>query len=267
MIQLSCLLGIWLSVGAFLPPSMSPTQNGHAHNDYLHERPLLDALELGYGSIEVDVHLFKDELVVSHYSLGLKKKPFIQDLYFEPLRLWMSLYASEYLPPNPPLEIMIDFKTDGEAAYMRLEELVNAYPGLFEVFEAEKPNVAPVRLVISGNRPVELILNDPNRIAVLDGRIPDLGKGISSALMPRISTSYKSELSWAGKGEMPVSEQARFNELMELAKAEGKEFRFWAAPETLEWWSHCAHYENALVNIDDLEGFAQFCEKSEENEK
>lgn len=259
MIQLSCFLGLWLSFGAVLPPSLSPAHNGHAHNDYLQERPLLNALELGYGSIEVDVHLFKDELVVSHYSLGLKKKPSIEELYFEPLRLWMSLYALNYLPPNPPLEIMVDFKSEGLASYLKLKALVEAFPGLFERYIAGERQAGPVRLVISGNRPVDVILSDEDRIAVLDGRIADLGKGISSDLMPRVSSSYNSVLSWNGRGEIPDADFEKFTDLMEEAKKEGKAFRFWAAPETNAWWELCAAHENALVNIDKLRDFVEFC--------
>ena len=39
---------------------------GHAHNDYENENPLRDALENGFISVEVDVHLADDNLYVSH---------------------------------------------------------------------------------------------------------------------------------------------------------------------------------------------------------
>ena len=38
----------------------------HAHNDYMHERPLFDALENGFRSIEADVFAQGDSLYVAH---------------------------------------------------------------------------------------------------------------------------------------------------------------------------------------------------------
>jgi hypothetical protein len=39
---------------------------GHAHNDYLHDRPLLDALDAGFSSVEADIFLVDDQLLVAH---------------------------------------------------------------------------------------------------------------------------------------------------------------------------------------------------------
>ena len=36
--------------------------HGHAHNDYKQQHPLIDALNLGYGSVEVDVFSHKGSL-------------------------------------------------------------------------------------------------------------------------------------------------------------------------------------------------------------
>jgi hypothetical protein len=35
----------------------APLRHAHAHNDYQHKRPLLDALDQGFGSVESDVFL------------------------------------------------------------------------------------------------------------------------------------------------------------------------------------------------------------------
>ena len=39
------------------PSSPTPLPRAHAHNDYEHPRPLLDALSHGFCSVEADVHL------------------------------------------------------------------------------------------------------------------------------------------------------------------------------------------------------------------
>ena len=38
----------------------------HAHNDYLHKRPLLDALAQGFCSVEADIFLVDGALLVAH---------------------------------------------------------------------------------------------------------------------------------------------------------------------------------------------------------
>src|SRR5712692_10174041 len=48
------------------PPRIVPLKHAHAHNDYEHKRPLLDALDHGFCSVEADVFLDGDALLVGH---------------------------------------------------------------------------------------------------------------------------------------------------------------------------------------------------------
>ena len=45
-----------------------PLERAHAHNDYEHARPLLDALAHGFCSVEADVHLIERQLLVAFLS-------------------------------------------------------------------------------------------------------------------------------------------------------------------------------------------------------
>ncbi|HOK78354.1 MAG TPA: hypothetical protein PLW35_11615, partial [Verrucomicrobiota bacterium] len=58
----------------------------HAHNDYEHARPLLDALECGFCSFEADVHLVDGELLVAHDRIRTRPERTLTALYLEPLR-------------------------------------------------------------------------------------------------------------------------------------------------------------------------------------
>jgi hypothetical protein len=42
---------------------VSALEHAHAHNDYLHQRPLLDALDHGFCSVEADIFLVDGELL------------------------------------------------------------------------------------------------------------------------------------------------------------------------------------------------------------
>ena len=48
----------------------TPLANAHAHNDYEHERPLLDALDQGFTSIEADVFLVEGQVAGGSQLLG-----------------------------------------------------------------------------------------------------------------------------------------------------------------------------------------------------
>ena len=64
-----------------------PIPYGHSHNDYTRKRPLWDALENGFTSIEVDVFLASDgSLRVSHIPFALKLKPTLDELYLKPIK-------------------------------------------------------------------------------------------------------------------------------------------------------------------------------------
>ena len=45
--------------------TLSAPYLAHAHNDYMHERPLFDALDNGFRSIEADVFAIGDSLHVA----------------------------------------------------------------------------------------------------------------------------------------------------------------------------------------------------------
>src|SRR5262245_53253868 len=62
-----------------------PLENAHAHNDYWHERPLFDALDRGFASVEVDVFLVDGQLLVGHESAELKPDRTLESLYLKPL--------------------------------------------------------------------------------------------------------------------------------------------------------------------------------------
>src|SRR6266478_168041 len=66
------------------PPPVRPMTVAHSHNDYEQRRPLLDALALGYRSVEADILLRDGELWVSH-----KGRSFVgtlRELYLDPLQ-------------------------------------------------------------------------------------------------------------------------------------------------------------------------------------
>ena len=76
MIRTTCVVALLLiAQSSPAPRGVVPLLQAHAHNDYLHDRPLLDALDQGFASVEADVFLVGDKLCVAHEADKIAPKP------------------------------------------------------------------------------------------------------------------------------------------------------------------------------------------------
>ena len=64
----------------------APLVRAHSHNDYEHARPLFEALDQGFCSVEADVWLVDGKLLVGHDRVDLKPERTLEALYLGPLR-------------------------------------------------------------------------------------------------------------------------------------------------------------------------------------
>src|SRR5437763_16102083 len=93
-------------------PAVVPLKNAHAHNDYEHPHPLLDALDHGFCSVEADVYLVADELQVGHTRRDLRPGRNLEKLYLAPLRERVRANGDRVYPGGPTVYLLIDVKTD-----------------------------------------------------------------------------------------------------------------------------------------------------------
>src|SRR5436190_6795498 len=136
------MVAIWLwsvslSKNALASPetnSPPPLTRAHAHNDYEHTRPLLDALDHGFCSIEADIWLVDGKLLVAHERGKVKPHQTLQALYLEPLRERVRRNGGRLYPAGPPAILLIDVKSDAEATYAALRELLKEYADMLTVF-------------------------------------------------------------------------------------------------------------------------------------
>ncbi|TAE61046.1 MAG: hypothetical protein EAZ89_00925, partial [Bacteroidetes bacterium] len=79
-----------------------PLAAAHAHNDYEHKRPLWDALDRGFTSVEADIWLINNELYVSH-TRPVKPDSLrtLRRLYLDPLARRVSDYGGAVYPAYP----------------------------------------------------------------------------------------------------------------------------------------------------------------------
>jgi hypothetical protein len=224
-----------------------PHTQAHSHNDYEQEKPLWDALENGFISIEADVHLMNGELLVSH---GRPKQdaPSLSDLYLTPIDSLLTRNAGDIYPGyQGTLYLMIDCKTEAVSTFRSIQNELTYFKRLLC-----NSFYCPVKIFISGNRALDTVMKMGYQGIALDGRPDDLGKGIAPELMPVISDHYSNWSAWKAKSEAQPEDLARIRELAERVHAEGKKLRLWAIPDNEIAWKALLGAGVDLINTDRL---------------
>ncbi|TWT31732.1 phosphatidylinositol-specific phospholipase C/glycerophosphodiester phosphodiesterase family protein [Blastopirellula retiformator] len=240
----------------------------HAHNDYLHPRPLLDALSHGFNSVEADIYLVDDQLLVAHWYHEISPYRTLEKLYLDPLKERVEAGDGHVYPNAPPLRLLIDLKSDGEKTYAALDKVLAKYADMLCRVEDGKYYPGAVEVVISGNRPKQMLAEQKLRYAGLDGRLGDLGGKTPKHLMPLVSDNWKSHFKWKGAGEIPAAEKEKLQRLVDQTHAEGREIRFWGSPDTPAMWRVLDECGVDAINTDKLSGLAEYLndeQKSQQN--
>ena len=233
-----------------------PHANAHAHNDYEHQRPLLEALENGFASVEADVHLQNGKLLVAHNS-ATAHSPTLEKLYFIPLdSIIKSNNGFVYAERKVPFYLMIDIKTESETTYKALKALLSHYPRL-----NCSTNSCALKIFLSGERPITTIQKEGYAGFGIDGCPDDVGRGFSVDLMPVISDTYKSWSDWNGLSTPTEKDLARIKALAQRTHTEGKKLRLWAIPDNESVWEALLNVGVDLINTDHLKELNSFLKK------
>jgi hypothetical protein len=232
-----------------------PPAGAHAHNDYLHPRPLADAIEHGFRSVESDIWLVDGSLLVAHDRQDATAGKTLQRLYLDPLRAFAK---ANPVKGAPPFTLMIDVKSEAAATWAVLREVLGSFADVLTRFEAGRIHPNAVTVVISGNRAEAAIRAETVRFAALDGRLPDLETNPPASLVPLISDNWIRHFKWRGTGSLPDDERAKLRAIVARAHAQGRRVRFWAAPDNAAGWKELSDAGVDLLNTDKLVEMQRF---------
>jgi len=264
MIRTICTVALLLMARSGLPQNrVVPLVHAHAHNDYLHAKPLLDALEHGFTSVEADIFLKGDKLCVAHESKKVTPEKTLQSLYLHPLRQRVKENGGRVYQNGSRFILLIDIKTAAETTYQRLHEVLAGYQDMLATFDSQGRKDKAVLVIVSGNRPLKLMQSQPVRYAGYDGRLADLDSDLSAGVIPMISDQWVKPFTWRGEGAMPVEERQRLDNIVRKAHAKGRLVRFWLtpdapSPEREAVWRQLLAAGVDLINSDDLKGLQEF---------
>ena len=240
-----------------------PLAAAHAHNDYEHDRPLYDALDQGFTSVEADVWLVDGELLVAHDRDKVVPGRTLESLYLTPLRGRVGANGgSVYRHWDGSLQLLVDIKSDGPQTYRAVSDTLVDYRKMLTRF-APSYDGGAVEVVISGNRPLADMVAQRTRYAGYDGRLADLAGGLPATVMPLVSDNWGNNFSWQGAGPMPVAEQTKLLSIVQRAHDNGYRVRFWNTPDQpglarTTLWAVLSDSGVDHVNTDDLVGLSRF---------
>jgi hypothetical protein len=250
-----------LVIGLAQTPASTPLWRAHAHNDYLHTRPLADALAHGFRSVEADIWLTNGTLLVSHDFRDTSPEKTLEALYLDPLRAFVRTNA--WRSRTPSLTLLIDVKSDAEKTYAVLREVLRRYSDMLTRFESNSIRTNAVTVIISGARAEAVMREEKIRFAALDGRLGDLNLNPPPALVPLVSDNWTKHFQWRGVGEMSGEEREKLHQFVSRTHAQGRRLRFWATPDNGAGWRELFEAGVDLLNTDKLADLERFLRTQE----
>lgn len=250
-----------LSISPFAQPYNYTTSNAHSHNDYEQKFPFWEAYDHGFGSIEADIFLVRDndELLVAHSSEELAiKKISLDSSYLIPIINCIKKNKGYPYPDTAKkLQILIDIKTVAAATLEKLVKTINKYP--------ELTHNPLVQFTISGNRPGSDSFKLYPPYIMFDG---ELSKSYSQEALKKIvlmSASLKDHTLWNGEGTIPLIDQKKLEYEIKRIHDLKKPIRFWEAPDNINAWHTLMGLKVDYINTDSISSLSKFLNKSPDN--
>lgn len=248
-----CLLSVSLfalALGRAAEPV--PLLRAHAHNDYEHTRPLFDALDRGFGSVEADVYLIDGKLLVAHQRADVKPERTLEKLYLNPLRERVRANGGRVYRGGPTIVLLVDVKTEAASTYAALHAVLKNYADMLTVFRDGVATPSAITVIVSGNRARADIAAQSPRYAAIDGRPDDLDSTAPASLVPLVSADWNSLFKSRWTGPLSDTERQALEKMVARAHAQGRKLRFWNTPDRPDVWQPLFAAGVDVLGADDL---------------
>ncbi|WP_346345157.1 phosphatidylinositol-specific phospholipase C/glycerophosphodiester phosphodiesterase family protein [Mucilaginibacter sp. dw_454] len=234
-------------------------ENGFAHNDYLHKRPLLDAENNGYTHIEADIFLHHNKLVVAHINPYFKGKRTLENLYLKPLLAQITANnGCVYQGHKEPVTLMIDIKTDANKTYAALEDVLEKYKSILSSYDNGNVTTGAVTIVLSGHKPYDEVKAEKSRLVFIDEDLRKVDRDTVANVARMASCKYSKLLKWKGNGLISPRERLRLLNYVTIAHKNGDQVRLWASPDNKAVWKEILSCGVDLINTDKLAALKDF---------
>ena len=228
---------------------------GHSHNDYHQVNPLLNAYQVGMGSIEADVFLRNGELYVAHDSTEIITGATLKKLYLAPLAdLHEKNGNRPYLDSTWKLQLVVDIKENHQQVLPLLIKELERYKNTFN----STNNANAIRIVISGSMPLPSAFKNYPAYISFDGRPFIKYNKNQLKRIAMISDDLKNYTKWEGIGLPVKADLLKLNAVVKQAHQQQKPFRFWATHDNPDTWKLLGKLGVDWINTDQPEKLREF---------
>lgn len=253
----------------------------HSHNDYWRDIPFYTALSVGCVSIEADVWLYNNTLLVGHEQSALTPDRTFDNLYIQPLlnTLQRENPKSAYVTSQTKngvydtssgqiLYLFVDLKTNGTTTFpvvvQALQPLRDA--GYLTTYNGTAITPGPVTVIGTGNTPLDQVQPVKNRDYFFDANLALLNSSqsnITAEVSPIASTQFSLYIGAINGTTFNDSQLATISSHLAVAKSKGIVGRYWDTPA---WptstrnavWTTLLKAGVGLINADDVVEAAGF---------
>ncbi|KAL8992529.1 MAG: hypothetical protein Q9169_007033 [Polycauliona sp. 2 TL-2023] len=261
----------------------------HSHNDYERQVPLYDALNTGCVSVEADIWLQDDELLVGHTEDALDSSRTLKSLYLDPLMSILgdrnpdlgltdgtdhsgSLEGVFATNTSVSLVLLVDIKTESAKTLpVLLDQLASLrQSGSLTRFDGSRMTQGPITVVGTGNTDFDAILNEKDRLVFFDAPLAyDWSKdSTTDANAYSTNNSYYASVSFdeaIGKpsflGDLSEEQMTTIKDQIEGAHDRGLKVRYWDTPgwpAGQKIWERLWKEGVDVLNVDDLTKAKEF---------
>ena len=217
-------------------------QNAHSHNDYAQQKVFHLAYNEGFGSIEADIHLFNNEILVGHDTKDLKVSNTLENLYLKPL--------VAYNQPDRKLQLLIDIKTDAITTLDQLVVLLGKYPSI--------TNNKNIKIIISGNSVAPALFDSYPNYIWFDGRLSIQYAPMQLTRIALISEDYYKVIGYKPIWPLDSVSIDKAKQFIDKVHQLGKPVRLWASPDRPVAWEQFMQWGVDFINTDKIKELADF---------
>lgn len=220
----------------------------HSHNDYLQPRPLLDALDAGVASVEVDVWLLGNTLRVGHWPWELQGT--LQEMYLDVLQARVDATGS-VLGDGRPFVLWVDIKERNPAYVRILRDVLAGYP-MLSIFHPNRVEARAVTVVLSGDAFIKTqVVTSPDPVhATRDSNTYDPDDPPADPRWAFYALNYGDVVGWNGDGDVPPDTARTLACYMENARLDARPVRFYEVPENPAVWELLIAHGAAFIGTD-----------------
>ncbi|GAB3923280.1 alkaline phosphatase [Mucilaginibacter myungsuensis] len=227
---------------------------GHSHNDYHQNIPLLQSYYAGMGSIEADVFLQDGKLYVAHDKKEIEVDKTLDRCYLKPLaELFKKNGNRAYADPKYSLQLIVDIKENHIGVIAELIKELAPYPGVFDGTAR-----GGIKLVLSGDMPVPANFNNFPAYIYYDGRPYTTYTADQLKRVAMISDALPNYTKWNGKGTPTPTDLVKLKDIVMAAHKKGKPFRFWATQDSPNTWIELEKIGVDWINTDHPQDLTNF---------